>query len=225
MAYLTDLEFNLAASRLQPVWTDKDVLDAINFNPVYSKGYSLPDHYLVPLSVDQIVRYAKLLGIKGMLTCPLNEDRRNCQMTNAIAVSGVEFVNLCYVNGLVTWEKVQQIYKETQKFLEALPTPLPSFKEQLKNSLTVGVSMIVGLITAGPIGFFTGSAAATGKIIEAERAKKMAAINGKMDAMIQNIPGAMEAREQIAKAQQVTSMATIAIVGLTAGAVIYFITD
>jgi hypothetical protein len=201
----------------------QDSIAAINLTTTYSKGFTLPDHYLVPLTLAQINRRAELTAMKQwMLVQPGN--RTPAKFITAVVTGILEFYNMAYVNNLVTWDYLQSAYKgasEDIAVIEGIEAGRGSLKEQLKKAVTVGVTMIAGLITGGPIGFFVGAASATAKIIANERARLLANAGAILNPMLQATAQAGQTRDEIEKQEKVTQYAGIGVGVLAIGGMLW----
>lgn len=140
---------------------------ACSLNGLGATETTLPDHYLVPMTKLEIDAYIYQERGKGKYS-KLNA---GCEDPLCFLVMlEIERGNMYYVNGIITWEQLQEVYSTAKKALEAIPR-MPTIAQQLKDIGTFVVGTVTGLITGGPVGLFVGGAAATRKIIADARAR------------------------------------------------------
>lgn len=178
----------------------QDTIDAINLRTTYSSGYTMPDHYLQPMTMEQINRRAFLTGLREwMMIQPGN--RTPAKFVTAQILGILEFYNLVFVNKLgIDWNFLQSAYKgasEDISVIESAEAGRGSFKEQLRKAATVGISMVAGLLKGGPIGFFVGAASATMKIVNDERQKFQERAMKLLNPGMQNVVAAEQAKAEI----------------------------
>lgn len=180
-------------------WTAQEKQKAREMAITIPSGYTMPLHYLTPMTRAQINDWAWLFMAKKQQECETSNGQ-GCSM-KAFAYTVLEIFNLAYVNGYTTWDQLQAIYKETGDFLQAIPE-FPKFKEQLKNMGQVAIAGVSGFITGGPVGLFAGVASASSKIISDERLRKAKEIQNVVAPNVQSVSEAMQAREASAIAAE-----------------------
>lgn len=207
-------------------WTAQEKQKAREMAITIPSGYTMPLHYLTPMTRAQINDWAWLFMAKKQQECETSNGQ-GCSM-KAFAYTVLEIFNLAYVNGYTTWDQLQAIYKETGDFLQAIPE-FPKFKEQLKNMGKVAAAGVSGLITGGPVGLFAGVASASGKIVSDERLRKAQEVQKVIAPNIQSISEAVSAREAIAQEQAKkatqTNLVVIAALIVGGGVVVYSLSN
>lgn len=199
---------------------------------------TLPDRYLVPMTKTQINEYIQKELAKGTNSVFYTSDCKSMNWSgsrNACfrIILQIEGNNLYFVNGIITYEALQQQYAELAKGYSAIPTFNKAFLTQLKEAGKVFVGAVMGFISQGPIGIFTGTASAAKQVIAESRAKKIAAFDTKViQPSVQKIQSGLNERarieEQNRKDQQLASIkqALPLIIGsVVLGGIMYFYGD
>lgn len=117
------------------------------------------------------------------------------------ALLEIERHNLYFVNKIIDYNKLIWAYNEASKMISAIPR-IPTLKEQLQNAGKVIVGMYMGFKSAGPVGFFTGTASAVSQIIADEKMKRAAKIQSLLNPLLDEVQQAEALRqrqEQMAK--------------------------
>lgn len=182
---------------------------------------ALPAHYLVPmtrLEIDSYIFQQKQLGKASKLAAECDDPI--CFMI----MLEIERGNLYYVNNIITWEQLQAIYQEAKEGFEAMPR-FPSIGEQLKNVGAFLIGTVAGFLTAGPVGLFTGGAAATQKIIAEAKAKASANALQQLSPEVQKVQEGLKEREKLEASMQLTSLMPWLIGSAFAGAVLVYFGD
>lgn len=210
--------FNLTSSITQPSESMKKAAREIQIT--IPSGYTMPIHYLTPMTREQINEWLGLFFIKKKLDCEAQKGQF-CG-AKAMAYMYIELMNLAYVNGFATYDQLQAGYKESSAFLADVPE-IPSFKEQLKNAGKVLAGGVAGFMTGGPVGLFVGIAGATGKIVADQRLARQVQLQKVIEPQAAAVTSAQVAREQIAQEQQQKKENTLWLLLLAVGAGIAFI--
>lgn len=162
-------------------------------------GFTMPEHYLKPMTKEQINDWLILFALKQYLEC--RDKKQDFCQPKMIALTFIEMANLAYVNGYMGWDELQRIYKEAQGLLESVPE-LPSLKTQLKNAGKTLVGGVVGFLTAGPVGLFAGLATSTAKIVADERLKRATQGQTVIAQNIDKVAQTAQVREAIAQEEK-----------------------
>lgn len=146
-------------------------------------GASIPDHYLVPMSRLAIDLYigrhtAMWKDSPFYAECPGDWDGETQPCT--LALLEIERANLYFVNKLITYDQLVRVYNQAADAIANIPR-LPTLKEQLRDAGKFLVGTVTGFFTAGPVGIFTGGAAAVNQILEQEKARRAVKIQALLD--------------------------------------------
>jgi hypothetical protein len=201
--------------------TPEQRTEAKNWKPVFTTGFTLPDHYLKPMTKEQINRHVWIFYHNTAMKLQASND--GPAGLKGMMWAMIENANLAHINGFCSWETMQVVYKETIKALNELPIPVGSFGEQLKNMGKTLIGGLVGFVTLGPVGFFTGIASTSAKIIFDEKAKRTALIQQAMVNSAALVTQTQELKTTIAAKQQEDKYLMIAGVAIGAGVLIYVI--
>ena len=129
----------------------------------------------------------------------------------------IEKNNLLFVNGYITHAELLQAYRSAADAIAHIPR-IPGFKEQLKNAGTFLVGAVAGFAAAGPIGLFTGSASAIGKIISEEKARMAAKIQNTLTPEMQKVQSAANEIQQ----NKLITYAIFGVGGVAAAGLLYW---
>lgn len=200
-----------------------------NLDGLAATGSELPAHYLVPMTKLEIDAYIYQEKIKGKYSklasgCNVQSDWAGDWVPCLLAMLEIERGNLYYVNGFISWEELQAVYKKAHEMIMSIPV-FPSLKEQLKNAGTFLIGAVAGFFTAGPIGLFTGGAAATQKIISDARAKEAANASALINPLIQHAKTGEQERENIEASMELRGLMPVLIGTLLAGAALVYFGD
>lgn len=187
----------------------------------------LPAHYLVPmtkLDIDSYIYKEKQLGKSSKLAANCQQDWDGEWVPCFIAMLEIERGNLYYVNRIITWEQLQGIYTQAHKILSEIPI-LPTLKQQLKDAATFLVGAVAGFFAAGPIGLFTGGAAATQKIISDARSRAATNASAILDPLVQKVQEGEKEREKLQASVELRSMLPVLVGTAIAGAALIYFGD
>lgn len=148
---------------------------------------TLPAHYLTPMTKAQIDAYIekeKKLGRYSKLAVDCQQKWSGEAIPCFLGMVEIERANLYYVNKIINYDRLNEVYREVYKMWEDIPI-IPSIKQQLRDIGTFIVGAVAGFIAAGPIGFFTGGAAATQKIIADAKAKAAMKASTTLEPLVQ----------------------------------------
>jgi hypothetical protein len=192
-----DPKLNPTGADLDKAITESEKVEARKLVIKTSPGYTVPDHYLVKMSKADINKWTRMYYIFELEKCPRNKGitTQNC-LWSALPLAVIENANLAFVNGFTDYNYVKKAYEEAKAFIEWMPADMmnQSFKSHLKNVGKGALSMVIGLVTAGPIGLYVGAATAAGNQIAEQRAKKAAADAAILNPQANKILQAVEAK-------------------------------
>lgn len=188
---------------------------------------ALPAHYLVPMTKIDIGSYIyqeKNKGVNSTFASGCNKEWVGFWGPCLDAMLEIERANLYYVNGFMTWDELQGVYKFAQGLIASIPV-FPTIKEQLKNAGTFLIGAVGGFLTAGPIGLFTGGAAATKKIIADARAKAAGNATELIRPMVQKVQASEQERQVLESSMEFRALLPVLIGTAFAGAALVFFGD